>query len=237
MGLFQWIAAKLARPTSTEHPTPEPDVVVPTIVADEGPEDAVAERRRRAIEKLQEKLDRHLDAVASGGPASMVGFRDLIEFLLRLTVMDPDARPPCLKVRKKGRSHVMDGRVPLNDGRFLYFRVYLTAPAHRRLTVGRSVVQYEEGPGCDEWIWRWDDHPPWDFKRRRPHFNNNPVWWDRHHKGASVPTHNYRPRQTMESLIRLLADRFFHVPCNVEREIWDPLLVRSERWFKTARSH
>ena len=137
MGLFQWIAAKFARPISTEHPTPNPDEVVPTIVADEGPEGAAAAaRRRRAVAKLQEELDRHLAVVASGGPASIVAFRDLIEFLLRLTVMDPVTRTPCLKILKEGKSHVMRGRAPLNDGRFLKFMVHLTAPDHRRLTVG-----------------------------------------------------------------------------------------------------
>ena len=240
MGLFQWIAAKLGRqPAPIEHPEPEPSEVVRATPSDEGSQEAARTkaarpRPQRDAGKLQRELDRYLADCDFGGLTSVLGFRDLLEFLLRLTVMQRGAPVPCLTIDFDRDPYRIRGRVPLNDGNFLKLSFGVTAREPGRLTVWRAKVQYEQGPGEEEWIWRYDDHGPSD--RRSPHYNRNPVWWARH-KGLRVPTHTPCERRSMERLIRLLTDApLFGVPCNEDREVWDPLLKRSERWFLLSRS-
>ncbi len=243
MGLIRWIAAKLGRqPSATEHAGPEPSPVASTIPSDEGAQEAaratVAKPQPgRDVEKLQKELDRYLADCDFGGLTSVLGFRDLIDFLLRLTVMQPGTPATCLTIdfERGPNPNRIKGRVPLNDGNFLVVVFSVTARESERLTVWRTKVQYEEGPGKDDWVWRYDYHGPGD--RIKPHFNRNEVWWARH-KGLRVPHLTPCERRSMERLIRLLVDhQDFRVPCNEDREVWDPLLKRSERWFVLARSN
>jgi hypothetical protein len=55
--------------------------------------------------------------------------------------------------------------------------------------------------------------------------------------GLRVETHTPKARQSLERVIRILAeDPLFGVPCNEDRQVWDRLLKRSERWFVPERS-
>lgn len=243
MGLIRWIAAKLGRqPAPTEHAEPEPSEVVSATPSDEGLQEAAtttAARQRppRDTGKLQKELDRYLADCAFGGLTSVLGLRDLLDFLLRLTVMQPGTPAPCLSIdfERGPNPNRIKGRVPLNDGNFLVVMFDVTAREAERLTVWRTKVQYEQGPGKDDWVWRYDYHGPGD--RIKPHYNRNDVWWDQN-KGLRVPTHTPCERRSMEHLIRLLVDhQGFRVPCNEDREVWDPLLKRSERWFILERSN
>jgi len=241
MGMIRWIAAKLGRqPAPTERAEYEPSEVVSATPSDEDLQEAATTtaakpRPRRDAGKLQKELDRYLADCAFGGLTSVLGFRDLLDFLLRLTVIRPHTPAPCLAINFDRDPYRIIGRVPLNDGRFLGIVLAVTAREPGRLTVWRAKFQYEDGSGADEWIFRYDYHGPGDS--RPPHYNLNPAWWARH-KGLRVDTHTPRPRQSLEQVIRILAENpVFAVPCNEDREVWDMLLKRSERWFVLSRSH
>jgi len=137
-----------------EHAKPEPGEVVPEIPSVEGSQAAATRkaaqpRPTRGAGMLQEELDRYLADCAFGGLPSVFGFRDLLEFPLRLTVMRPSTPRPCLAINFDRDSNPtgIKGRVPLNDGDFLVVEYDVTAPEPKRLTVRHAKVQYGKGPG------------------------------------------------------------------------------------------
>ena len=174
---------------------------------------------------------------------SFDAFRELSDFLLRLTVLTGSGGLRLLYLKGGPRDNaVLEGwtgpsLLPLNDGRLLRFSMSLYLAPHEggtRLKVEKSVYQYQLDQDGERWIFRYDylrhatePHPAAHLQIRGALIEGTvaPVreTLDRVH----FPT----GRVSLEAVIRLLVEQF-GVRTNEESEIWRPVLAESERVFE-----
>ena len=179
----------------------------------------------------------------SGTPDAFDATRELLNFLLRSTVMDDREHVRFLSIPETQRRNTktIGNRlqpVPLNDGHFLRLVVNLSLDPiegeQAKLRVYSAAFQYQLDKEGEQWVFRYDyvrvpnnEHPASHLQMRANLLSD-----------ACLPPHTplerlHFPtgRVTMEAVIRLLAEQF-KVPCNESGDIWRPLLAESEREFE-----
>jgi hypothetical protein len=184
-----------------------------------------------------------LDTCQSGeSRASCEAFAELIQTLLRATVLHRDAYLPLLKhpaVRGQPEGAYAIGKLgevlPLHQRKgylrlLLSFRVEASESAggELKLKTLSSNIQYQTEKAEDSWIFRYEY-----FRYAPPRYVYAPGHL--HVRGSHEDIHFPTGRVTIESIIRMLAYDF-KVPTNEDVEVWEPLLQQTEETFiKIAR--
>lgn len=180
-----------------------------------------------------------------GGVPALQAFRDLVEFILTLTVMSSNGG---VLIQKGPRGFELVNvvgwagadRVPLNDGRWLrvLLQVYVDPKDQGKLKVAKSLFQYQLDEDAEEWVFRYDylrdpeDQHPASHVQIRGTLTETTVVPVR---GALARVHFPTGRVGLEAVIRLLVEQF-GVPTNEPPEVWRPALAATERGFlKIAR--
>lgn len=183
------------------------------------------------------------DRYLSGTPDSFEATKELLNFLLRVTVMDDRDHLRYTTIPNAQRQStrtigVRSQPVRLNDENYLRLIVNLSLDpiegAQSKLRVYSASYQYQMDKDGENWVLRYDyvrvprDQHPASHVQIRGHLiadgclpEHTPL--ERIH----LPT----GRVTLEAVIRLLAEQF-KVPCNESEDIWRPILAESERRFE-----
>jgi hypothetical protein len=175
-------------------------------------------------------------------PTCFVAFRDLVDLLLRLTVLSPYGGVRLAKGRREntmvlGGWRGPDDPLPLLDSRYLRLSITLFLEQTEqgpRLKVQDSSYQYQADPDGRDWVFRYDylRHPP--DPQPAAHLQIRGMLAGGV-LSAGTPIERFHfptGRLSLEAVIRLLADQFL-VPCKEPPEIWRPVLAESEREFLT----
>jgi len=181
------------------------------------------------------------DEYKAGTPQSFEAFRQLLIFLLNLTILDQNGTVTLSYPFGERDRAVLGGwggpldPLPLNDGRFLRLAItaYLEDTPHGpRLKVENAGYQYQADRDGENWIFRYD-------------FSRNPAnpYPEAHVQICGVPqeqelfdgvllerVHFPTGRIPLEAVIRLLIQDF-GVPSNEPADVWRPVLALSERLF------
>lgn len=180
----------------------------------------------------------------AGGPDAFGAFCDLVNLLLRITVLEPGApgvrltagpRPPDREVIEGGWAQDR-GVVLLTDGRFLRLSIVLFRAPHEgghRMKVEQASYQYQTDPAGNGWVFRYDyrrepaDQHPATHVQVRGDLREavSP------HRGLLERVHFPTGRVSLEAVIRLLVEQFA-VPANSSPEVWRRVLAESERAFE-----
>jgi hypothetical protein len=180
----------------------------------------------------------------SGTPDAFDATRELLDYLLRVTVM---ARHGILRFssviggRGNQQARVIGVRsqpIPLNNGNYLLLLQSLKLDevpnAPSKLRVYTAVYQYQLDVEGERWVFRYeylrlpeDPHPS-------SHLHVRGVLAEHEHCLADGETleriHFPTGRITLEAVIRCLIEQFA-VPTTEDAEIWRPLLTESETAF------
>jgi hypothetical protein len=134
----------------------------------------------------------------------------------------------------------LDGRVRLNDDRFLRLSITLFREPYRdghRLKVEQASYQYQiDGPG-DHWIFRYDYLRVPD----EPHPASHLQICGGLHEDIALPhgplerVHFPTGRVSVEAVLRLLIEQFGVTP-NENADVWRRVLAESERAFERVAS-
>lgn len=128
-----------------------------------------------------------------------------------------------------------DDPVPLTDGRFLRFGIFLYLEHTQdgpRVKVSSSSFQYQMDREGDHWIFRYDylrdapDVHPSTHLHIRGSLTESCLPSDCTLERVHFPTN----RIALEAVIRMLVEQF-EVPSNQSAEIWRPLLAETEQAF------
>jgi hypothetical protein len=201
-------------------------------------------------------LDRQLgrvrelvDAYLAGGGDAFAAFAELVNLLLRVTVLKGTigtrltSGPRSAGGGPKDRIFVEGGFdvdrdiVPLNDGRFLRISITLFRQPHEgghRLKVEHATYQYQVDEDGHHWAFRYDyerdpenEHPACHLQIRGNLYENEL----RLHRGLLERTHFPTGRVSLEAVLRLLIVQF-QVPANTPADYWRPILAASEAAFE-----
>jgi hypothetical protein len=175
----------------------------------------------------------------AGTEASPKAFRDLVDVLLRATIM---ARQEIIRLNYVGDSFVISGSqkdaVRLKDRRYLRLTMtlYLEDTAQgRRLKVRSSSYQYQEDLAGDRWVFRYD----YLREPKHPHPASHLQIRGELSESGCLPEHGLlerihfpTSRVPLEAVIRLLAEpKGLKVPWNQRKATWRPMLAQSEAAF------
>jgi hypothetical protein len=179
----------------------------------------------------------------SGTQASFDATRDLLNYLLRVTVMDDREHVRFLSIpgNQRADTRTLGSRVrpiPLNDGHYLRLMVNLSLDpienAQPKLRVYSASYQYQLDPEGENWVLRYDyarvpndRHPASHLQVRAKLLAEGCLPEHTPFERIHLPT----GRMTLEAVIRLLVEQF-EVPCNESEDIWRPILAESERAFE-----
>ena len=175
----------------------------------------------------------------SGRRDSFEAFRELVQFLFSLTVLD---RSSSIALRYGPRKDAavltgLGGPLLLNDERFLRFDLSVYLDPHAGwLKTSKASYQYQLDRDGHQWICRYDylrepgpdPHPQAHLQLR------GFLEFDRDRELSRI--HFPTGRVTVEAVIRLLADQF-EVACNEEASVWRPVLTESEKLFLEKAHH
>lgn len=175
----------------------------------------------------------------AGRPDAFEALRDLVSFLLNLTVLAPSGGLRLVRGREPDRA-VLGGTedplapLPLRDGRFLRLTISMViqpTTEGRRLKISQSSYQYQMDQTGDRWVFRYEylrygteQHPPAHLQVRAGPLEGGLVSW-RPFERVHFPT----GRVSLEAIIRLLVEEF-GVPCN-RPDVWRRVLSESEKMF------
>lgn len=191
----------------------------------------------KLLGRARELTKQYLD----GGTASFGAFRELIQFLLDLTVIPPAGAVKAeIGPRKKRDRAVISGRladgvVPLLDGKFLkiVLEAYLDPEDGEKLKVAKSVYQYQADEAGDRWIVRYeylrhpaDPHPAMHLHVRGTLTEAGALPEDTPLERIHFPT----DRVSIEAVIRLLVDQF-KVETRTQPEVWRAVFAETEAAF------
>ncbi len=202
--------------------------------------------RRPSFDSTVRSIRQASRVCRAGGPHAFDGFRDLVNFLLCLTIGHREAAIHLSHAAGRGaQSRVLTGGhdpqgapvVKLANGRYLRLVVslYLDPERDDFLRTSMSLLQYQLDEAGEDWIFRYE------FKREPEPGSAKPVGHV-HVRGDPLCAgllakkqrleHVHFPcgRPTIESVIRLLVDDF-HVPSSAPSRVWRPALAESERDF------
>jgi hypothetical protein len=170
-------------------------------------------------------------------PESFEAVRNLLQFLLQITVLAPSEilRLTSVKYRATERVLGVEGQpLRLNNDRYLRVSSILRmdeTPAGRKLRAYETTYQYQLDQGRHRWIFRYeylrrpdDPHPGAHLHVRATPIEDCQIAkpFERLH----FPT----GRPTIEWVIRLLIDQFQLTP-NTDNAFWRPVLTASENFF------
>lgn len=175
----------------------------------------------------------------AGGPEAFPPFVDLLNLLLRLTILAPEGAarlfygPDPLRCVIGGWSPL--DPLPLRDGRFLRLTMslYIDTGDRNFLKVEQVSYQYQVDERGDEWVFRYE------YLRNPEHrYPASHVQVNASLRAAGVLPAGIRlerihfpvGRFAVEWIIRLLAEQF-DVPCAEPPAIWRPVLAESESVF------
>lgn len=181
----------------------------------------------------------------AGGAVAFDPFRELVHFVLSLTVMREDGGMLLqLGPRGRDRGNIVgwfgNDRVPLKDGRWLriLLQLYVDSQDGGKLKVEKSLFQYQLDEDAERWVFRYDylrtpeDQHPASHVQIRGALSETaavPV------RGTLERVHFPTGRVGIEAVIRLLVEQF-GVQTNELPEVWRPVLAETEQAFlKIAR--
>ena len=169
-------------------------------------------------------------------------FRELIQKLLVLTVMDgggrvgfdqswvPDSRTKLLV----GRSQDLDlNTIPLKNGCYLRITMTVRITTNNHLAVPVSSFQYQAHEGDQAEIFRYDYTREQKDRHPRAHLNvhgnlsQSVLPRGKHLQSVHFPT----GRIPLEAVIRLLIEQF-EVPAATSDDVWMAALAASEDEFR-----
>lgn len=176
----------------------------------------------------------------AGGREAFPPFAELLNLLLRLTILAPEGTarpfygPDPFRFAIGGWTEILDP-LPLRDGRFLRLTMSLYIDREDRdfLKVDQVSYQYQVDVAGDEWVFRYEylRNPPHHYPASHVQVN------------ASLRTAGVLPvgiglerihfpvgRFPIEWIIRLLAEQFA-VPCAEPPDVWRPVMAESESIF------
>jgi hypothetical protein len=176
----------------------------------------------------------------AGEAASFEAFRQLVDMLLRATVLAPTGGLR-LVFGPAGRTRGVLGGfggptdpLPLRDGRFLRLSVSLwlaDTEQGPRLKVAKSGYQYQMSQDGKAWICRYDYlREPGEDPHPQAHVQINgslAALPNAHLHRVHFPT----GRISIEAVLRMLVEQF-DVPTALPPDRWRPLLAASERAFE-----
>ena len=198
------------------------------------------------LDALTGRAREHTAAYMAGGPRSFDAFRDLVQLLLDLTVLDNGQYVRL--VRRTGgqeQAGALGGPtgptspVRLRNGWWLRIAVdlYLAPGAGgTRLKVRKSSYQYQADRDGRREVFRYDYlREPGEDPHPTAHLNVH----GRLDVADALPgpaatlarVHFPTDRVSLEAVIRLLAQDF-SVPCARPAEVWRPVLAASEATFR-----
>lgn len=175
------------------------------------------------------------------GPQAADAFRELTDFLLRLTILAPAGGVRFASGPRGTQDLVLGGwsgpddPLPLRDGRYLRLtmRLYIAPETEgSRLKVATSSYQYQMDREGERWILRYDylRNPPDPHPAAHVQIRGTLVEECLPHGTPLERVHFPTARVSLEAVIRLLADQF-GVPCQRRPELWRPVLSDTEQAF------
>jgi hypothetical protein len=184
------------------------------------------------------------DIYLAGGADAFAAFGDLVNLLLRVTVLAGTVGVRLTRgPRPKDRQMIEGGLdkdkdvVRLNDGRYLRISVTLFREPHEgghRMKVERAAYQYQVDEDGHRWAFRYDylrapqDEHPASHLQLRGNLYEDSL---RLHRGLLERTHFPTGRVSLEAVLRLLMVQF-QVEVNTPQELWRPVLAASETIFE-----
>jgi hypothetical protein len=174
-----------------------------------------------------------------GGAEAISAYRELVNLLLRSTVMHEHGVVKLIRLSTDPTKAVIGGKgsfdpIPLTNGHYLrlFALLYLAPEPPHYLKVEDCSYQYQRDPGGTQWIFRYDylripqrAHPPAHIQVRGELSERNDV------RAAELKDiHFATGRVSLEAVIRTLIEQF-HIPPRTEKGIWRPILTVSERDF------
>jgi hypothetical protein len=172
--------------------------------------------------------------------AAFAAFREVVHFVLSLTVMPPGGEVVLQTgPRDRDRGNVVgrigSDRVPLNDGRWLRVlaQLYLDAANGGKLKVDKSLFQYQLDEEAERCVFRYDylrnpeDQHPSSHVQVRGIFTEEDVVPTR---GTLARVHFPTGRVGVEAILRLLVEQF-GVATNALPQVWRPVLAETETGF------
>jgi hypothetical protein len=179
----------------------------------------------------------------SGTPEAFRAVRELFDYLLRITIMDPVGHFRLSRV-ENGRENafalgVRSQPILLLNGHFLRLLQSLqldpVEDGPSKLRTYAAVYQYQIDREGEQWVFRYDylreaedPHPSSHLQLRAnllEHEHCLPE--DRPFHKVHMPT----GRITLEAVVRCLVEQF-SIPTNEAPEIWRPILTESEMAFE-----
>lgn len=177
---------------------------------------------------------------AGEDPESFSAFRDLIQLLLSVSVLDQTSAVrltsgPRDKVKSLGGWTGPDAPLLLTDGRYLRLNVNLyleQTSSGSRVKVKNSSFQYQNDHNGDKWIFRYDyfRQPPEPHPSAHLHVRGALEESCLPDKVSLEDIHFPTQRVPLEAVIRLLIEQF-NVPSNESPETWRSVLAESEALF------
>jgi hypothetical protein len=172
-----------------------------------------------------------------GDDKSPKHFRDLIQFILSVTIMEKSCFVQLFEGSSDGFFVLAGPKGPtdplvLNDGRQLRLSITLMFEPHEdeiRLKVFESSFQYQTKSGNE--IFRYDylrnpkTHHPACHLQIHAKLDERSV--HKHLQKVHFPT----GRIPLEAVIRLLAEEF-QIHCHAPKKVWRAVLAESERLFQ-----
>jgi hypothetical protein len=183
----------------------------------------------------------------AGGEQAFEAYRELLNFIFRLTVMDASAGVRVHRLKGDDVKRVIaplqgpQMPLPLNGGAFLRFNINAflgdtaKAPGRLVLKIADEAFQYQLDDQGTEWIFRYEyqrdpavnRHPPAHLHVKADLKRGPEVFGDDHPLDR---VHFPTGRVSVPAIIRLLVEQF-GVPCHEDPELWRPVLAQVESDF------